>query len=285
MEENKFTNTGGNKDDTSHITSIVEIIKSPDAQNAWEKIKPHLTEVSGLESLSGNGREEKVRNYLENEAKKLGYETKIDDVGNLWLLSDAPEGEILLCAHMDKVGEPQKIIEEDGEIIGRLDDALGISIIISVLETGLRPSVLFTVEEETGGAGARHATDNIHKAKEKQPKLALILDVSALEEHGAGPLIYTSSSGIPFPKLPLEAIEKIIIENGLRVKLIPGFINDSTFFARLPNQGVATLQVHIENMHSTKETAFVSDIKETALVLETIIKNHDLLPDLRVNYE
>ena len=186
-----------------------------------------------------------MRNYLEDEAKRFGYKTKIDTVGNLWLLSNAPEGEILLCAHMDKVGEPKKMEEAGNKIMGRLDDALGVSIIMGSLETGLRPSVLFTVEEEIGGAGASYATKNIYDAKEKRPKLALIIDVSALEKHGVGPLVYTSSGGKPFPKLPLKTIDKI--------------------------------------MHSPKEIALVDDIKEVALVLEILIKNHEKLPELKPN--
>ena len=272
-----------NKDINPTIVSVAEKIESREAQEAWERIKPYLTEVSGLDSLSGHGRETKVRNYLEDEAKRFGYKTKIDTVGNLWLLSNAPEGEILLCAHMDKVGEPKKMEEAGNKIMGRLDDALGVSIIMGSLETGLRPSVLFTVEEEIGGAGASYATKNIYDAKEKRPKLALIIDVSALEKHGVGPLVYTSSGGKPFPKLPLKTIDKIVSENGLRVKLIRGFVNDSIFFARLPDQGVATLQVHVENMHSPKEIALVDDIKEVALVLEILIKNHEKLPELKPN--
>jgi len=263
--------------------SIAKKIESKEAQQAWERIKPYLTMVSKMDSLSGRGREIEVRNYLENEARKFGYETKIDKVGNLWLFSDATEGEVLLCAHMDKVGEPNKMEEKGDKIVGRLDDALGVAIIMGALEKGLRPSVLFTVEEETSGTGALYAAQRINTKEEKKPKLALILDVSAKEKHGAGPLVYTSSSGIPFPEIPLQAIDKIITENGLRVKLIPGYVNDSTHFARLPNQAVATLQVHVDNMHSREEVALVSDIKEAALVLEAIIKNHGVLPELRVN--
>ncbi len=272
----RFTKKLTNEAPAAPVTKKVE---SKEAQEAWGRIRPHLIEVSSLESLSGS--ESEVRSYLESKAKKFGYETKTDEVGNLWLYSDAPEGEVLLCAHMDKVGEPRKITEEGDKITGRLDDALGVSMIMGLIEAGSRPSVLFTVEEETGYRGARCAAKNIYGAKEKRPKLVLVLDVSMLEEHGAGPLVYTSSGGITFPDLPLKAIEQVVNENGLRAKLLPGIGNDSTCFARIQNQAVATLQVHVDNMHSPEEVALISDVKEAALVLENIVNNHAQFPELK----
>ncbi len=246
---------------------------------AWETIFPYLEVLSGMESLSRH--EDLVRDYLLKEAEKLGIETRTDEVGNLWLLSDAPEGEILLCAHMDKVGHAQEAVVEGTTVRGRLDDALGTSIIMAALKKGHRPSVLFTVEEETGLYGSEFAVQAIMAGKSRKPKLVLILDVSVVQQRGVGPLCYTSSGGgRPFPEAPINAAKTILQRAGLRASFVPGHTNDSFSFRLLPEQGTLTLQIHVDNMHSRQEVADIADIKEAAKVLETILQHHEEIPNV-----
>lgn len=225
------------------------------------------------------------------EAEALGIETRTDQAGNLWLLSDAPESGILLCSHMDKVGKANAIKTTDGQITGRLDDALGISIIMGALKKGHRPSVLFTTEEEVGLYGSKYAADMIMNGDAKCPKLALILDVSALKKRGAGPLMYISSGRIPFPEEPIEAVKNILKRHDKRATFLDGWPNDSINFAMIStltienhvkkvlHQPTLTLQVHVDNIHRANETADIVDIEEAASVLETILQNHGQLPE------
>ncbi len=261
--------------------------KELERQEHWERIYPYVRAVSGLESRSGD--ERLVREYLMKEAEALGIETKTDQAGNLWLLSEAPESGILLCSHMDKVGKARAAVVSGEQVIGRLDDALGASIIMGALKKGHRPSVLFTVEEEAGGYGSHFATHLMVNGKAKRPKLALIMDVSALEKSGAGPLMYVSSGRVSFPQAPIESVKKILERNGKRATFLDGWPNDSIKFAMMPAskgkdgkekpQAVLTLQVHVDHMHTEKETASRADVEEVASVLETILTNHGELPE------
>lgn len=242
----------------------------------WEKIKKHLKELSAMESLSGY--EYELRQYLREFAEKLGIKTSIDLGNNLWLHSKAPEKNVMLCAHMDKVGIANEVTVKNGKAIGRLDDAFGMSLILGLLESGQRPTVLFTVEEERHislyEAGAESATGDMIDGLAPRPDLALILDVSMLGRGGDGPIIYTSSAGRKFPLKPLEQINELLDKNKMRALFTPGKSNDSSWFTDVKGVGVATLQVHVDAMHTENEVADVNDIMEAANVLKMIVDNH-----------
>ena len=233
---------------------------------------PNLKIISGLESRSGN--EHLVRQFLIEKATELNIENETDEIGNLYFKSDKPEGDIMLCAHMDKVGEAKQAVLSGDTVTGRLDDTLGINIILETIKKGFRPSVLFTTQEENGFYGSEFAVKRILSGGIKKPSLILVLDVSALLKHKEGPIIYTSSGGIDFPLKTIELLKKIIKESKQKVNFIPGFINDSAVLSKLPDQNIATLQVHVDNMHTSKETAAISDIESSMKVLEIILKNN-----------
>lgn len=74
-----------------------------------------------LEIYSPSGREEELASFLRNEMEKLGYQARIDDVGNvvgtIQGLSEGPE--VLLCGHMDTVPGFIPVREENGNLYGR----------------------------------------------------------------------------------------------------------------------------------------------------------------------
>lgn len=102
--------------------------------------------------------------------RKYKQENVIATSNYAYAAGDIP---IMLVAHLDTVAEraPQnlylkeqegfKIIYSDG-ILGA-DDRAGIYAILKILQTNLRPSVLFTTDEEIGGYGAIHF---VHEVKE-----------------------------------------------------------------------------------------------------------------------
>ncbi len=272
------------------IDSVEEI-----RQEKWESIREELIHLSSIDSFSTE--EGKLREYLIERAVEMGIKTETDEKGNLWFLSDQPEGEIMLCAHMDKVGKGVEIEVEGDNVKGRLDDALGISVILSLFKDGLRPSALFTVEEESqqekegedgqmkmlwrkmkGGiynAGARQAADEIFLGQKSIPKLIIIVDVSKSDEKGGGPLVYTSSMHFRFPNSSLKSIRKILADKGISAKYLDGQANDSIEFTFRPLKGVAAVEIHVDDMHTEHEVANVQDIVALHDALKEIIENHD----------
>jgi len=116
---------------------------------------------------SPSGHEEAIGRELAARLAALGLSGERDTSGNVfgWLEGKQAAGDwLLLCAHMDTVGQDQGItpvlgegvIRSDGSTILGADDKSGVAVILEVLqvlqEQGLphRPlEVLFTVEEET----------------------------------------------------------------------------------------------------------------------------------------
>jgi len=278
---------------------IVEKPRNEQKENQ-EKFIETLNQVSQIESLSGQ--EEKMRQYIETELEKIGIQSERDVKGNVWVHSSNPEGEILLCAHMDKVGNGCPVENSGSRIKGRLDDAFGISAILEILKNGKRPSVLFTVEEEseteienengeirmkmrdlseTGfNAGANFAVGRIEKGEVRKPKMVVNVDVSAKSNIGDGPLIYQSctpfgTNTFRFPSGALKDVVKIVNRNEMGAKVLHGGANDAIEFTFAKNVGVVTVQVPVENMHSTNEIADLGDIKKAIDIIELILDKHD----------
>ena len=264
----------------------------------FEKIRTDLDIVSQIESLST--KEDLMREHLIRQAESFGVETKVDAKGNLWLLSPDPQGEIMLCAHMDKIGKGVPIEIKDNKVTGRLDDALGISLILNAFRKGLRPSALFTVEEESQqevedngtrkiirrklpngifNAGARSAANAIRKGEINPPKLLLVLDTSSMGSLDGGPLIYTSSMHFRFPNKPIVDIAKMLNQQGLELNYVDGPSNDSIEFTFLQGKkvGVTCIEIHTDNLHSNKETVSIGDISKASEAISRIITNHEMI--------
>ncbi len=258
-----------------------------------------VKDIEGLLSVeSPSGQESGLRDALAEKLEKLGCETKVDEKGNLWVESrEKAEGKILLNAHLDRVGSGT-IKREGNKIIGRLDDTLGISVILSLLKEGYRPSIVFTVEEESveevveGGekklknrklpngiynAGARYAADKLWKSENK-PKLVVTIDVTTIGRIGDGPIVYTSSGlhtpGKQFYFRPeiIKEIAKVINPEHIGVRYVEGNANDSIEFTFVPDLGVSTVEVPIENPHSNDETAQIGDIEKAMKIIRVILQ-------------
>lgn len=272
-------------------------------QIEWKKFSEYLGDLSETESLSGN--ENEIRTQIEEKLRQLGIETSVDEKGNLWVKSAGPQGEFLLCAHMDKIGKGSRTRTEGSRITGRLDNALGISLILNLFREGYRPSALFTVEEESQrevinqeegvelisrdlpgsiyNAGARHVADKMIDAmfeRSQIPKMVIVIDVSTIGKIDNGPLIYMSGSSrtggaFRFPSGPLKDTVKLLRRNDLQAHFIEGRANDAIEFSFVKGLGVLAIEIPIKNYHSPKEVASVSDIELSAKILRTILENPD----------
>ena len=127
----------------------------------------------------GSGNEIGIADYIENFAKERGLVASRDSVGNVFIRKNATAGyedkdAILLQGHMDMVCEKNAdsdhdflrdglklsvkdgFLWADGTTLGG-DNGIAVAMMLALLETNEHPTVecLFTVEEETGLAGAK----------------------------------------------------------------------------------------------------------------------------------
>ena len=130
--------------------------------------------------------EEKVSAYLQDFGRRHGYETLVDEVGNVLIRKPAFLGYenapgVCLQAHIDMVCEkngdkqfdfltqPIEAYVEDGWLIGDgttlgADDGIGVAAALAILDDKAIAhgplECLFTVDEETGLTGAGNLMPN-----------------------------------------------------------------------------------------------------------------------------
>ncbi len=127
----------------------------------------------------GSGNESGIADYIESFVSRLGLECVRDLAGNVFVRKGACAGyestpAVLLQGHMDMVCEKNTGVEHDFErdgldlfvengLLGARGTSLGgdngiaVAMMLALLETNSHPTLecLFTVEEETGLAGAK----------------------------------------------------------------------------------------------------------------------------------
>ncbi len=137
----------------------------------------------------GSGNEKGIADYIEAYANKRGLFVLRDETGNVFVRKNATEGyentpAILLQGHMDMVCEKNsdsnhdflkdglKLSVKDGQLwadgttLGA-DNGIAVAMMLALLDTENHPTIecLFTVEEETGLAGAQGFDCSVVTAK------------------------------------------------------------------------------------------------------------------------
>lgn len=137
----------------------------------------------------GSGNEKGVADYIETYASKRGLFVLRDETGNVFVRKNATSGyentpAILLQGHMDMVCEKNsdsdhdflrdglKLSVKDGHLwadgttLGA-DNGIAVAMMLALLDTDKHPTIecLFTVEEETGLAGAQGFDCSVVTAK------------------------------------------------------------------------------------------------------------------------
>ena len=137
----------------------------------------------------GSGNEKGVADYIDAFASRLGLFVLRDETGNVFIRKNATAGyervePILLQGHMDMVCEKNADVEHDFERDGLklsvkdgclwadgttlgADNGIAVAYMLALLETDAHPTLecLFTVEEETGLAGAKGFDCSVITAK------------------------------------------------------------------------------------------------------------------------
>ena len=160
-----------------------------------ERMYQELLELIRTDSVSGQ--EKAIVGKLAAKLRDLGFTVTMDnagkalggDCGNIFAWREGErEGSLLLCSHMDRVGEGFGIVptERDGVLrsngatILAADDVSGLCAILEGLRQSLsigqplpRLEVLFTISEEVGLLGAKQMD-----ASQIQSKIGLFFDSS-----------------------------------------------------------------------------------------------------------
>lgn len=262
---------------------------------SWRGFLSELEMTSRINSPSRY--EGGMRNYLHRRLGEMGIASTEDAKGNLLVLSDGPEGDVLLSAHMDKIGAGSEIRIEGETVIGRLDDAFGLSLIMEVLKEGLRPSVLFTVEEESTrqvidkkgekieykrplageihNAGARSAMQEIYDGAVKKPALIIFVDTSAHDQIGKGPLVSKSSFNFPFPVESMKSMAAILRNEHVSVRYWDAGATDAIEASFLPEQPAVLIEVATEQYHTDHEVAHKNDILDAIAAVKALITHKE----------
>ncbi len=122
---------------------------------------------SAVEIQSPSGQEEQIAVFLAETMKELGFEVKIDEIGNVHGIIGSGEPTTLFCGHMDTIPGPIPVKEVDGHLHGRgTVDAKGplIAMIVAAARHGLekrsgRVLMVGVVEEERKGDGVKALID------------------------------------------------------------------------------------------------------------------------------
>jgi len=116
-----------------------------------------------LEIYSPSGQEKKLSILLQAELKKLGFNSRIDDVGNVIGESGQGSPTVMLCGHMDTVPGDLEVRVSKEKMCGRgavdAKSSLTAMIIGASRVKGKFPGkilVLGVVDEEGSGTGMRH---------------------------------------------------------------------------------------------------------------------------------
>lgn len=157
---------------------MIEALKKLQPARVWD----YMGELMNIPRPSKH--EERVSAYLQDFGHKHGYETLVDEVGNVLIRKPAAQGYenapgVCLQAHIDMVCEkngdkefdfltqPIEAFVEDGWLVGDgttlgADDGIGVAAALAILDDKNIQhgplECLFTVDEETGltGAGNLH---------------------------------------------------------------------------------------------------------------------------------
>jgi dipeptidase D len=161
------------------------VLSELEPKTVWK----HFDALTKIPRASGN--EAGARQYILDQAKKLGLETKVDDAGNVVVRKPAHKGRenavpTLLQGHLDMVCEknegtphdfskdPIRVVRRDGWLYADgttlgSDNGIGVAASLAVMEsTDVAHGPLefvYTIDEETGLTGATRFGQGILRSK------------------------------------------------------------------------------------------------------------------------
>ncbi len=209
-------------------------------------------------------KEERVIAFMKDFGKNLGFETSVDEVGNVIIRKPATKGmedrtPIVMQSHLDMVHQKNNDTDFDfdtqgiemhvdgdwvrakGTTLGA-DNGLGVATIMAILESDDIPhpalEALFTIDEETGMTGAMGLKEGVLKGD-----ILLNLDTEEDDEIGvgcAGGVDVTATKHYKQEEAPENAITYTLTVKGLQgghsgMDIIKGLGNANKMMNRVLN--------------------------------------------------
>lgn len=220
-----------------------------------------------VRSLCEQTQEELLKN-LKTVLKKFKYRVVVTDK---YLLAEGRDP-ICLIAHLDTVGAaPPTAIYYDSEaevmwspqLLGA-DDRAGVYAILKIVERGLRPSIIFTTDEEKGAIGAEMLTiEHLECPFKKVPPKLLV----QLDRRGSHDSVFYDCDNPEF--------EKYI--NSFDFKTAIGTFSDISVIAPQWEIAAVNLSVGYYNEHQLIETLKGRELEETVEKVAKMVKDsHNL---------
>lgn len=209
---------------------------------------------------------------------KSKYETVFQTKDYLLAVGDIP---VALVAHLDTVFStpPENVFYDrtknvmwspDG--LGA-DDRAGVYSIIQIVKKGLKPTIIFTMEEETGAIGARNLVANFPKAP---VELKYIIE---LDRRGSVDCVFYECDNPEF---------ETYIENFGFVTAFGSFSDISVICPAWKVAGV-NLSIGYEDEHTYGELLYIghmlATIKKVITILESVDEKTPLFEYIEMDYE
>lgn len=227
-----------------------------------------------------------------------GVQINIVDDHNLVVyvpgVSDSPP--VGLTAHLDKIdhyGKADKTLHAeitDGKIIGAMDDSVGVAICLALAQASTLNKfppllLLFSEQEECGGAGARNISNHLIKHN-LIPDSVITIDTTPLLRGKAGLALYTDfwENRDYDPTQELQDKTKRLCETLLNIDPDLYVLNNSndyiTYGCLLNDPGKRTipsiaLEVSIYPYHQPHEEVYISDVLQLKKLLVSFLATTD----------
>lgn len=212
-----------------------------------------------LVSLSQSELHKTLSIYLKNKYKNIIIEKEY-----IVAVGDIP---IALVAHMDTVfyNQPDEVFYDqrkgvlwspDG--LGA-DDRAGIFAILQIIQSGLRPSIILTTDEERGGLGAQ-------KLAKKECPIPFLRYMIQLDRHGANDCVFYDCFNEEF----IKYIEKFGFSEAI------GSFSDISFLMPAWKVCGVNLSVGYNDEHSTNETLNVNLMYRTLEIVKKMLSEEKI---------
>lgn len=207
-----------------------------------------------------------VSNYIVKKLYLYGKKYIVDKVGNIHVIPNNGS-QIMLSAHIDKQAGPN-YIDFGSFVIGKLDDAIGVGIILALLKD-YDFHALLTVGEERGFIGSRFAVKN--KLISSAVNKVIVIDVSPRKTEKGVQLYFSfrnRQASSDFIKNVADTARSV---NADFRPMVMTPINDGLVLSTIIKDTIA-LEPYIDNYHTDHEICKKLDIVNTYKIAEGLVK-------------
>ena len=212
--------------------------------------------------------EKTIHSFVMKTLVKAGYKSFCNAEDYIIAEGDLP---ICLISHLDTVFSfpPQQFFFDYREKVlwsptgSGFDDRAGVYIILTLIEMGYRPHIIFTHGEEIGGIGSRDLITRFPQCPFKECKALIQLDRA-------------NKNDMVFYDCNNSSFEKYIGKFGF--KFAWGSFSDISVIAPAWEIAAVNLSVGYLNEHTTSELLYTDQCDNTLKKVEQILNKSDTMP-------